>query len=86
MRYYARPPHMPVLFSRAIIDEIEERWPEAFEQTLRGVAKSALLREDGVLVYEVRAAHKVAVPSAWKVLREKRYGKTRVLTLQQEKR
>ena len=60
--------------------------PEAFEQTLRGVAKSALLRENGVLVYEVRAAHKVAAPSAWKVLREKRYGKTRVLTLQQEKR
>ena len=33
LRYYARPQHMPVLFSRALVYELEERWADAFQRT-----------------------------------------------------
>ena len=32
-RYYARPQHMPVLFSRDLVREIETRWPAEFART-----------------------------------------------------
>ena len=33
MRYYSRPQHMPVLMSRALLYELESRWPAEFERT-----------------------------------------------------
>ena len=35
MRYYARPQHMPVLFSRDLLYTLEARWPSEFERTRR---------------------------------------------------
>jgi len=32
---YAKPEHMPVLFSRAVINEMESRWPSSFTRTRR---------------------------------------------------
>ena len=34
-RVYAKPQHMPVLFSRSVVGEMERRWPADFEATLR---------------------------------------------------
>ena len=33
LRFYARPQHMPVLFSRDLIEELERRWPREFRRT-----------------------------------------------------
>jgi 16S rRNA (guanine966-N2)-methyltransferase len=60
--------------------------PNALEQTLSAVAMNSLLREGGKLVYESRASQQVEIPSGWNIEREKKYGKTKVLTLTQEKR
>ncbi len=55
--------------------------PDAMENTLAGIAKHSVLTPDGILVYEMRAKGDPVVSEDWKVLRDKRYGKTRVLVL-----
>ena len=55
--------------------------PDAMEQTLAGIAAHSVLTPDGILVYEMRAKGEPVVSSDWNVLRDKRYGKTRVLIL-----
>ena len=60
--------------------------PHALEQTVSAVAANSLLREGGKLVYELRASQPVDIPAGWSVAREKKYGKTKVFTLVQEKR
>ena len=59
--------------------------PHALEQTYHQACKP-LLREGGKLVYELRASQPVDIPAGWIVVREKKYGKTKVFTLVQEKR
>lgn len=56
--------------------------PDAMARTLDGIAKHSVLTADGILVYELRASGAVEVLDHWKVLRDKTYGKTRVLMLQ----
>ncbi len=55
--------------------------PDAMENTLAGIAGHSVLKPDGILVYEMRAKGDPEVSKDWKVLRDKRYGKTRVLIL-----
>jgi 16S rRNA (guanine966-N2)-methyltransferase len=55
--------------------------PDALEQTLDGIAQHSVLTDDGILVYELRSSDTVAISSAWKTIREKVYGQTRVLML-----
>lgn len=55
--------------------------PNAMEQTLDGIVKHSVLTDDGILVYELRASDAVAVSNAWRTIREKVYGQTRVLML-----
>ncbi len=55
--------------------------PGAMENTLTGIAAHSVLTPDGILVYEMRAKGEPAVSDEWRVLRDKRYGKTRVLIL-----
>ncbi|QBG48828.1 16S rRNA (guanine(966)-N(2))-methyltransferase RsmD [Verrucomicrobia bacterium S94] len=55
--------------------------PDAMENTLAGIAEHSVLKPDGVLVYEMRAKGEPVISADWKVLRDKRYGKTRVLIL-----
>lgn len=55
--------------------------PDAMEQTLDGIARHSVLTDDGILVYELRSSDAVAVSRAWKTIREKVYGQTRVLIL-----
>lgn len=55
--------------------------PEAFEQTLSGIIEHSVLTDDGVLVYELRSSDPFEIPGAWKLLRDKVYGDTRVLVL-----
>ncbi|MDZ8118791.1 16S rRNA (guanine(966)-N(2))-methyltransferase RsmD [Pontiella agarivorans] len=55
--------------------------PDAMENTLAGIVAHSVLKPDGVLVYEMRAKGDPVVSTDWKLLRDKRYGKTRVLIL-----
>ncbi|MEI6891513.1 MAG: 16S rRNA (guanine(966)-N(2))-methyltransferase RsmD [Pontiella sp.] len=55
--------------------------PDAMENTLAGIVAHSVLKTDGILVYEMRVKGDPVVSSAWKVMRDKKYGKTRVLIL-----
>ncbi len=55
--------------------------PDAMEQTLDGIARHSVLTDDGLVVYELRSSDTVVVSGAWKTVREKVYGQTRVLML-----
>jgi len=55
--------------------------PGALEQTLDGIVRHSVLTDDGIVVYELRSSDAVAVSRAWKTVREKVYGQTRVLML-----
>lgn len=59
--------------------------PHALEQTLNGIDRHSLLTEDGTVVYELRSQGAVDVPDGWTLSRDKQYGKTRVLILEQHK-
>ena len=58
--------------------------PEAFSQTLAGVAQAGILADDGWLIYEMRGVQSVEIPADWKVMRDKAYGKTRIVMLKRE--
>ena len=55
--------------------------PDAMEQTLDGIARNSVLTDGGIVVYELRSSDTVALSKAWKIIREKVYGQTRVLML-----
>lgn len=55
--------------------------PDAMERTLAGIVEHSVLTADGILVYEMRLKGDPVVSDDWDVLRDKRYGKTRVLIL-----
>ncbi|MBN2161450.1 MAG: 16S rRNA (guanine(966)-N(2))-methyltransferase RsmD [Pontiellaceae bacterium] len=55
--------------------------PDAMRNTLEGIARHSVLTEDGMLVYELRSSGAVEIPDSWSIMREKTYGKTRVLML-----
>jgi 16S rRNA (guanine966-N2)-methyltransferase len=55
--------------------------PDAMAQTLAGIAEHSVLTGDGLLVYELRSSDAFEVSNAWKLVREKVYGDTRVLML-----
>jgi len=57
--------------------------PDALPNTLAGIAAHSVLTPDGILVYELRSRGPIEIPATWNVLRDKKYGKTRVLVLQQ---
>ncbi len=56
--------------------------PDAMRRTLEAIARHSVLTEGGTLVYELRSSGAVELPDGWKVVRDKTYGKTRVMTLQ----
>ena len=41
---YEKPEHMPVLFSRAVLAEMEQRWPKGFAQTRRNRLQRLMCR------------------------------------------
>ena len=55
--------------------------PDAMESTLEGIVANSVLTPDGILVYEMRSKGDPVVSSDWEVVRDKRYGKARVLIL-----
>jgi 16S rRNA (guanine966-N2)-methyltransferase len=55
--------------------------PDALERTLNGIAEHSVLTEGGTLVYELRSQGGAEVPDRWTVVRDRKYGKTRVLIL-----
>ncbi|HEY5621271.1 MAG TPA: 16S rRNA (guanine(966)-N(2))-methyltransferase RsmD [Pontiella sp.] len=55
--------------------------PHAMALTLDRIERHSVLTPDGILVYELRSKDAPEVSDAWQVLRDKRYGKTRVLML-----
>ena len=59
---------------------------EAFEETLSAIESASALTADGFVVYEMRSTQEWSLPLGWSVKRDKRYGKTRVLILNQEQR
>ena len=59
--------------------------PDALPQTLDGIARHSVLTEGGTLVYELRLKGDFEISKEWKILRDKKYGKTRVLILQLNK-
>ena len=58
---------------------------DAMQRTLAGIAAHSVLTADGLLVYELRASGTCEVPPGWRLLRDKRYGQTRVLMLKQNR-
>ena len=56
--------------------------PHAMLLTLEAIARYSVLTEGGKLVYELRSSGVVQLPDGWKIIRDKTYGKTRVMTLQ----
>jgi len=60
--------------------------PNALEKTLAGIAAHSVLTDDGTLVYELRTKRtSVEVPKEWTLLRDKKYGQSRVLILKLNK-
>ncbi|NLX27110.1 MAG: 16S rRNA (guanine(966)-N(2))-methyltransferase RsmD [Lentisphaerae bacterium] len=59
--------------------------PGAMYATCEGIANGSVLTADGMLVYELRSLDNLKIPEGWTVLRDKTYGKTRVVMLKQEK-
>jgi 16S rRNA (guanine966-N2)-methyltransferase len=59
--------------------------PDAMVNTLEGIAGHSVLTEGGTVVYEMRSKGEPKVPGGWEIVRDKRYGKTRVLTLKPKK-
>ena len=55
---------------------------DAMRETLEGIACHSVLTDGGKLVYELRSSGAVEIPAGWIVLRDRMYGKTRVLILQ----
>lgn len=55
--------------------------PDAMANTLTGIARHSLLTEEGLLVYEMRSKGAPEISDEWDTIRDKRYGKTRVLIL-----
>jgi 16S rRNA (guanine966-N2)-methyltransferase len=55
--------------------------PDAMENTLEGIVKYSVLKADGILVYEMRSRGEPVISNDWKIIRDKKYGKTRVLIL-----
>jgi 16S rRNA (guanine966-N2)-methyltransferase len=60
--------------------------PDAMQQTLEGIVQHSVLTDGGTLVYELRSKGAAEISSEWKVLRDKRYGKTRILIMQLNKK
>jgi len=60
--------------------------PDAMENTLAGIAAHSVLTPDGMLVYEMRSKGDPVISDDWEVLRDKKYGKTRVLVLKLRKK
>ena len=56
--------------------------PDAMRLTLEAIARHSVLTEGGTLVYELHSKGAVQLPAGWKIIRDKTYGKTRVMTLQ----
>jgi len=56
--------------------------PDALRLTLEGIADHSVLTDGGTVVYELRSSGAVQVPETWSVVRDKTYGKTRVIMLQ----
>lgn len=52
--------------------------------TLDIINKSSVLADNGRVVYELRRKQEVALPLGWLILRDKCYGKTRMLILKKE--
>lgn len=59
--------------------------PDAMANTLAGIARHSVLTEGGTLVYEMRLKGEPQVSTDWDIMRDKRYGKTRVLVLKLKK-
>jgi 16S rRNA (guanine966-N2)-methyltransferase len=55
--------------------------PDAMAMTLAGIMDHSVLTEGGTVVYELRAKGALEVPDGWTAIRDKKYGKTRVLIL-----
>jgi 16S rRNA (guanine966-N2)-methyltransferase len=58
--------------------------PDAMENTLAGIVEHSVLKADGILVYEMRSKGDPSISNDWKIIRDKRYGKTRVLILKRK--
>ncbi len=56
--------------------------PNALQETLGGIAGHSVLTDGGRVVYELRSKGGFEIPEEWEILRDKTYGKTRVLMLQ----
>ncbi|MDF7798782.1 16S rRNA (guanine(966)-N(2))-methyltransferase RsmD [Pontiellaceae bacterium B1224] len=59
--------------------------PDAMAHTLDGILEHSVLTGQGILVYEMRSRGEPVVSKDWKIIRDKKYGKTRVLILKLNK-
>lgn len=59
--------------------------PNAMQQTLDGIERHSVLTDGGILVYELRSNSAFEISEKWIVLRDRKYGKTRVLIMQLNK-
>ena len=53
----------------------------AFISTLSAIDKSSSLNENGCVIFELSYRENITLPDMWKIIKEKRYGKTKILML-----
>ncbi len=76
-----QPPDAARGFDVVLADPPYERDGEALQKTLFALRAAPILKASGLLVFEQAAAAKVPTVSEWRILRDRRYGSTRVLML-----
>lgn len=59
--------------------------PDAMPNTLGGIAGHSVLTQDGTVVYEMRSKGEPEISDDWNIVRDTRYGRTRVLILKLKK-
>lgn len=53
----------------------------AFISTLTAIDKNSSLSENGCVIFELSYRENIELPEMWKIIKEKRYGKTKILML-----
>ena len=57
---------------------------EDFQIILNTIYNSSILTSNSILIYEIRKKSKINLDNKWNLLRERNYGKTKILFLKKE--
>lgn len=80
--FLGQPPASAVGFDLVLADPPYEREGSALEKTLLLLRASSMVRGSGLVVFEHPAAGRVPLLDGWRILRDRRYGSTRMLMIE----